>query len=92
MAKQKPISRAAARTAAQKKSPARKTTAKSTSRKQIRSKVNAPSPVKARAVRNSESPSAIIATRISNPMACAATRIIATSASPMPATVWRKRM
>jgi mannose-6-phosphate isomerase-like protein (cupin superfamily) len=38
MAKQKPTSRAAARTAAQKKSPARKTVAKSTSRKQIKAK------------------------------------------------------
>jgi mannose-6-phosphate isomerase-like protein (cupin superfamily) len=38
MAKQKPKSRAAARTAAQKKSPARKTVAKSTSRKQIKAK------------------------------------------------------
>jgi mannose-6-phosphate isomerase-like protein (cupin superfamily) len=49
MAKQKPTSRAAARTAAQKKSPARKTAAKSTSRKQIKSKGRAPSPAKARA-------------------------------------------
>jgi mannose-6-phosphate isomerase-like protein (cupin superfamily) len=38
MAKQKPTSGAAARTAAQKKSPARKTAAKSTSRKTIRAK------------------------------------------------------
>ena len=38
MAKQKPTSRPAARTAAQKKSPARKTAAQSTSRKQIKSK------------------------------------------------------
>jgi mannose-6-phosphate isomerase-like protein (cupin superfamily) len=46
MAKQKPTSRAAARTAAQKKSPARKTAAKSTSRKQIKSKGRAPSAAK----------------------------------------------
>ena len=38
MAKQKPTSRAAARTAAQKKSPARKPAAKSTSRKPLKSK------------------------------------------------------
>jgi hypothetical protein len=38
MAKQKPTSRAAARTAAQKKSPARKTVAKSTARKTIKAK------------------------------------------------------
>jgi hypothetical protein len=49
MAKQKPTSRAAARTAAQKKSPARKTAAKSISRKQIKSKGRAPSPAKTRA-------------------------------------------
>jgi cupin domain len=49
MAKQKPTSRAAAQTAAQKKSPARKAAAKSTSRKQIKSKGSAPSPAKARA-------------------------------------------
>jgi mannose-6-phosphate isomerase-like protein (cupin superfamily) len=41
MAKQKPTSRAAARTAAQKKSPARKTVAKSTSRKPLKAKARA---------------------------------------------------
>ena len=41
MAKQKPTSRAAVRTAAQKKSPARKPAAKSTSRKPIKSKARA---------------------------------------------------
>jgi hypothetical protein len=46
MAKQKPTSRAAARTAAQKKSPARKTAAKSTSRKQIKSKARTPPPAR----------------------------------------------
>jgi hypothetical protein len=46
MAKQKPASRAAARTTAQKKSPARKTAAKSISRKQIKSEGRALSPAK----------------------------------------------
>jgi mannose-6-phosphate isomerase-like protein (cupin superfamily) len=50
MAKQKPTSRAASRTAAQKKSPARKTAlkagAKSTARKPIKSKARTPAPVK----------------------------------------------
>jgi hypothetical protein len=56
MAKQKPKSRAASRTAAQKKSPARKpaaakpatskTAAKSPARKQLKSKARAPAPVK----------------------------------------------
>jgi mannose-6-phosphate isomerase-like protein (cupin superfamily) len=51
MAKQKPTSRAASRTAAQKKSPARKTVAnkpaaKSTARKPIKSKARTPAPVK----------------------------------------------
>ena len=41
MAKQKPTSRAAVRTAAQKKSPARKPAAKSTSRKPLKSKTRA---------------------------------------------------
>jgi mannose-6-phosphate isomerase-like protein (cupin superfamily) len=41
MAKQKPISRAAARTAAQKKSPARKTVAKATARKPLKAKARA---------------------------------------------------
>jgi hypothetical protein len=42
----KPTSRAAARTTAQKKSPARKVAARSTSRKPIKSKSRAPAPVK----------------------------------------------
>jgi mannose-6-phosphate isomerase-like protein (cupin superfamily) len=51
MAKQKPTSRAAARTAAQKKSPPRKTAAKSTARKTIKAKdrktkARAPAPAK----------------------------------------------
>ena len=46
MAKQKPTSRAASRTAAQKKSPARKPAAKSTARKPIKSKARTPAPAK----------------------------------------------
>ena len=50
MAKQKPKSKskakAASRTAAQKKSPARKTAAKSTARKKLKAKGRAPAPVK----------------------------------------------
>jgi hypothetical protein len=42
MAKQKPTSRAAVKTAAQKKSPARKGPAKSTARKQLKSKARTP--------------------------------------------------
>jgi mannose-6-phosphate isomerase-like protein (cupin superfamily) len=50
MAKQKPTSRAASRTAAQKKSPARKGPAKSTARKQLKTKARAlPTPKRARA-------------------------------------------
>src|SRR6202158_1528571 len=46
MAKQKPTSRAASRTAAQKKSPARKPAAKSTARKPIKSKARPRAPAK----------------------------------------------
>ena len=46
MAKKKPTSRAAARTAAQKKSPARKTAAKSTSRKPIKTRARTQSSAK----------------------------------------------
>src|ERR1700738_1234599 len=46
MARQKPTSRAAARTAAQKKSPARKTVAKSAARKPIKAKARALAPAK----------------------------------------------
>jgi len=46
MAKQKPTSRAASRTAAQKKSPARKVAAKSTARKPIKAKARAQAPAK----------------------------------------------
>ena len=85
MAKQKPTSRAAAKTAALKKSPARKTAsktaAKSTARKKIKAK-RAPLPAQSAPARNSASPSAIIAKRISRPTACAPTRSTAISASP----------
>ena len=86
MAKQKPTSRAASRTAAQKKSPARKVAvkkaaAKSTARKKLKAKGRAAAPPSARG-RNSASPSAIIARRISSPTACAPTRSTATSALP----------
>ena len=87
MAKQKPTSRAAAKTAAQKKSPPRESR-RQQDRRQIHiaqgsSPRRAPrARRKAARARNSASPSAIIATRISRPTACAPTRIIATSASP----------
>jgi hypothetical protein len=48
MAKQKPISRAARRTAAQKKSPARKTAAKSAARKTVKAKRGMPAAKRAR--------------------------------------------
>ena len=48
MAKQKPISRAARRTAAQKKSPARKTAAKSAARKTVKAKRGVPTAKRAR--------------------------------------------
>ena len=72
MAKQKPTSRAAARNAAQKKSPARKIHQgrRQVHRRKRKSKARAAGRQTAR-VRNSVSPSAIIATRISSPTACA---------------------
>ena len=86
MAKQKPTSRAAAKAAALKKSPARKaaaskTVAKPTARKKTEGARRAGAKAAASA-RNSASPSAITAKRISRPTACAPTRIIAISASP----------
>ena len=88
MAKKKPTSRAAAKTAALKKSPARKTAAKtvtkSSARKPIKAKARARRSAKPSArARNSASPSAITAKRISRPTACAPTRNTATSALPM---------
>jgi hypothetical protein len=46
MARKKPKSRVAAKTAAQKKSPARKTVAKSSARKKLKSKARAQTPIK----------------------------------------------